>query len=288
MTRLQVNLYTIRGQLESGIDVCLEFLRQVGIDWCAHPTNRAVDEERHRLRTLAKQLSDEQLHALPPMSDPDRRATMGVFADLVTPALLTDVNLCHIVIMAAARLTLQHGICEEACYPLSCVFSVFNLRYADAELGFRLAQFAVHLANRSPQLKWSGRTFLTFGYFVTPWVLPIRSGLPFVRRGLEVALATGDLTWLAYAHRALIAMRLFIGEPLRELCEDAEQWLAFAEASGFKMVAVALAAPRDLALSLMAHDRENGSGGARSDRASSVGRQVAAKCRHFWCCATPA
>ena len=257
VTKLRANLYTLRGQLERGIDVCLEFLRQVGIDWRPHPADCEVDEEGHRLRRLAEELSDDQLHALPPMTDPGHRATMEVFADLVTPALLTDLNLSNIVILAAARLTLQHGICEGSSYPLACVFSVLNIRYNDAELGFRLAQFGVSLANQRPELRSSGRTLMVFGQFVTPWIRPIRSGQSFSRRALEIALATGDLTWAAYSHHALISLRLFSGDPLQEVCNDAEQGLAFAEALDFKIIHANLAVLRDLSLNLMGRNKEN-------------------------------
>jgi predicted ATPase/signal transduction histidine kinase len=257
VTRLRANLYTTRAQPERGIDVCLEFLRQVGIDWRPHPTDQKVDEEGHRLRRLAKELSDGQLHALPAMTDPGHRATMAVFADLVTPALLTDLNLSNIVILAAVRFTLQHGIYEGSCYSLACVFSVFNIRYADAELGWRLAQFGVSLADQWPQLRLSGRTLMVFGQFVIPWVRPIRSGQPFLRRSLEIALATGDMTWVTYSHHALVSSRLFGGGSLQEVCKDAEQGIAFAEASGFELIGSSLAVQRDFALSLMGGDKEN-------------------------------
>src|SRR5262249_16781561 len=256
VTRLRANLYVVRGQLDRSVDVCLEFLRQVGIDWRAHPIDREVDEEGQRLRMLAEELSDDQLHALPPMTDSDHRATMAVFADLVTPAVMTDLNLSNIVILAAARLTLQHGIAEESSYPLACVFCVLNIRYSDAELGFRLAQFGVSLADRWPQLRLSGRTLVVFGQYVVPWVRPIRSGLPFIRRALETAMGTGDLPWVTYSHWALASERLFCGDPLREVCKDTEQGLALAAASGFELIAEVFAAHRNFALSLMG--RNNG------------------------------
>src|SRR5262249_2103637 len=254
VTRLRANLYVVRGQLDRSVDVCLEFLRQVGIDWRAHPIDREVDEEGHRLRALAEELSDEQLHALPAMTDAEHRATMAVFADLVTPAVMTDLNLSNIVILAAARLTLEHGISEESSYPLACVFCVLNLRYCDAELGFRLAQFGVSLADRWPHLRLSGRTLVVFGQYVVPWVRPIRSGLPFIRRALETAMATGDLTWVTYSHLALVSTCLFCGDPLGEICNDAEQALALPEASVFELMAEVFAAHRNLALSLTGHN----------------------------------
>ncbi|WP_035664315.1 AAA family ATPase [Bradyrhizobium sp. Ec3.3] len=253
VTRLRANLYTVRGQPDRSIAVCLEFLRQVGIDWHAHPTDGEVDEEGHRLRRLAEKLSDDHLLALAPMTDPDHHATMAVFADLVTPALLTDLNLSNIVILAAVRLTLQHGISENSCYPLTCAFSVFSIRYRDADLGLRLAQFGVSLADRWPQLRLSGRTQMVFGQYVTPWVRPIRSGLPFIRRSLETGLATGDLSWVGYSHAAHVSARLFCGDPLRDVCKDIEQGLAFARAWGFELIRALLSVYRTFALTLIEH-----------------------------------
>src|SRR5262249_7583430 len=130
-------------------------------------------------------------------------------------------------------------------------FCVLNIRYSDAELGFRLAQFGVSLADRWPQLRLSGRTLVVFGQYVVPWVRPIRFGLPFIRRALETAMATGDLTWVTYSHWGLASARLFCGDSLREVCKDTEQGLALAEDLGFELIVESFAAHRNFALGLM-------------------------------------
>ena len=256
VTRLRANLYTMKGQLAHAVAVCLDFLRLVGIDWQPRPTDPEVDEEGSRLRTLTEQLSDDELHALPPMIDPNHLATMACLADLITPALLTDLNLSHLTIMGAARLTLQYGTSESSCYPLVGAFSVSYLRYADPKLGLRLAQLGLSLANGQPQQRFSGRTIAVFGYYVTPWVRSIRSGPPLVRRGRDIVLATGDLTWFAWLHWTLTSMGLFCGNPLRDIWRDADQGVTFAEAARFELPAVMSAMQRDFALSLIGRDRE--------------------------------
>jgi PAS domain S-box-containing protein len=258
VTRLRAYLYTARGEIGHSVDVCLAFLRQVGIDWSPHPTDSEVDQERSCLRNLAKDLSDDHLQALPPMTDPGHRATMAVFADLVTPALLTDRNLCDIMLLVAARLTLRHGISEAACYPMVCTFGVLASNPADAELGFRLSQFGVVLADRQPQFGISGRALLAFGFHVTPWIRPIRSGQPLMQRALKVSLTSGDLAFAAYSHRGLVSVRLFCGDPLQDVCRDAEQGLAFfTQTSGFDLLAKFLTLQRNFALSLIGRDEDS-------------------------------
>ena len=93
VTRLRAQLYTAAGQYGRAIDVCVAFLRHVGINWSPYPSRNQVDEERLRLRNLTKNMSDDQLHALPAMTDPGHRATMAVLADLIIPASYVDRDL---------------------------------------------------------------------------------------------------------------------------------------------------------------------------------------------------
>ncbi len=182
---------------------------------------------------------------------------MGVLADLLTPALLTDRNLSDIMLVEATRLTLAHGTCPESCYPLTAIFGVLASNSTDAELGFRLSQFGAALAERQPQIGLSGRALLVFGLHVTPWILPIRSGRPFIQRALAICLTTGDLAFAAYSHRGLISMDLFCGDPLMDVCSSAERSLAFAEGLGVRLAAESLVKQRDLAMSLTARDGRN-------------------------------
>lgn len=258
VARLRAQLYTAAGRLEQAVDVCLAFLRKAGIVWSPHPSRSEVNEDRQRLRGLVEELSDDQLHALPPMIDPDHRATMSVLADLVTPAFLTDRNLSDIMLVEATRLTLEHGVSPESCYPLTAIFGVLASSSSDSELGFRLSQLGTALAEKQPQIGLSGRALLVFGLHVTPWIRPIRSGRPFIQRALAICLTTGDLAFAAYSHRGLLSVDLFCGDPLMEVCSNAERALAFAEGLGVRLATEGLATQRSLALSLMARDGVDG------------------------------
>lgn len=267
VTKLHANLYTIRGQLAQGVDVCLEFLRQVGIDWHPHPTRREVDEEGLRLRRVAEHLSDDRIAFLPSMANSDHRATMAVFGDLIPPAGLTDHNLSHLVLLAATRLTLEHGVCDESCYPLVCVFDALDCRYSDTKLGIRLVQFGVSLADQQPQLPLSGRTLMVFGHLVTPWIQPIRDGRPAMQRALATATATGDLAFAAYTYRGLVSARLFCGDPLQEVRLDTEQAMVFTRESGFDLPAQALGVQLNMIRTLIGGD---GDGADHFERLSPI------------------
>jgi PAS domain S-box-containing protein len=153
-------------------------------------------------------------------------------------------------------MTIEHGISRESCFALTVTFGVLASQSADVELGYRLSQFGAALADKQPQFGLSGRALLAFGLHVAPWVRPIRSGLPFIQRGLAFCLAVGDLGFAAYAHRGLLSAYLFCGSQLRDVCLHAEQALASAQASGLWLSVQTLSVQRRLALGLMGRDEE--------------------------------
>ena len=76
-----------------------------------------------------------------------------------------------------------------------------------------------------------------------------------MQRSLKVSLAAGDLAFFAYSHRGLVSVRLFCGDPLQDVCSDAEQGLAlFLQTSGFDLLAEFLTVQRNFTLSLMGRD----------------------------------
>ena len=77
-----------------------------------------------------------------------------------------------------------------------------------------------------------------------------------MRRGLEIAFASGDLTWVGYAHHASISSRLFWAIRCRKIRKDLDECAAFSEGAGFHLISEFLGTQRQFALSLMGRDEE--------------------------------
>ena len=90
---LRVDLYTTLGQSSRAIDVGLDYLRHLGIDWSPHPTEEEVRSEYEQIWSQLGNRTIEELIDLPLMSDPASLATLDVLTKLVPPALFTDANL---------------------------------------------------------------------------------------------------------------------------------------------------------------------------------------------------
>ena len=77
---------------------------------------------------------------------------------------------------------------------------------------------------------------MIFGQQVLPWTERVRMGRELVRRALEVANKTGDLTYAAYCGTQLTTNLLAAGDPLVDSQREAENAFAFAQKFRFGMV----------------------------------------------------
>ena len=85
ITCLRMDVYTTLGQGESAVEVGLDYLRRVGIDWSPHPTEDEARRDYEQVLSLLGSRTIDELIELPLMSDPASLATMDVLNKMETP-----------------------------------------------------------------------------------------------------------------------------------------------------------------------------------------------------------
>jgi predicted ATPase/signal transduction histidine kinase len=236
VTCVRLPLYTTLDRSDRAIEVCLEYLRRVGIQWSPHPTDEEVRQEYERMWRLLGSRPIEQLIDLPPMTDPDHRATIDVLTHGQSPALFTDENLLRLVIGRMVNISLEHGSSDASCLAYVYLGMVLGPYVGDYRTGFRFGKLGFDLLQRRELLRFKARGFVVFGHRVSPWSQHLRIGVELLRRAFDVAQETGDLTYAAYARNCLITLRLARGDPLGDVQRDAEDALAFVEKARFGLI----------------------------------------------------
>jgi hypothetical protein len=108
VSSLKVELYTALNRFGSAIVVRLEFLRQSGVEWSAHPTDQDIRREYERLWRQIGSRPIEQLADLSPMKDPAARATMDVLTKMLPAATFTDETVRRKIIWTPASNLAHH------------------------------------------------------------------------------------------------------------------------------------------------------------------------------------
>jgi predicted ATPase/signal transduction histidine kinase/GAF domain-containing protein len=233
---LSLELYTTLDRSDRGVELCLEYLRRIGVHWPPHPTKEQVRTEYHEIWRRIGGGSVETLVDLPLMSDPHWRATLDVLAQVVTPALFTDDNLLCLVLCRMANISLEHGNSSASCFAYVWLGMIVGPHFDDYPTAFRFGQLGFELVERRGLIRFKARVYMSFGNLINPWTKHVRTGRPLIRRAFNTANEMGDLTFAAYSCNNLITNLLACGDPLPDIQREAEAGLAFARKIRFGLV----------------------------------------------------
>jgi predicted ATPase/signal transduction histidine kinase/CheY-like chemotaxis protein len=233
---LRLELYTTLDRSDRGVELCLEYLQRLGVQWSPHPTAAEVRSEYGEIWWRIGDRPIETLVDLPLGSDPEWRATLDVLAQVVTPALFTDDNLLCLVLCRMANISLEHGNSGASCFGYVWLGMITGPYFNDYPTGFRFGQLGFELVERRGLDSFKARVYMSFGNLVNPWTKHVRTGRPLIRRAFNTANEIGDLTFAAYSCNNLITNLLASGEPLPDIQREAEAGLEFARKIRFGLV----------------------------------------------------
>jgi predicted ATPase len=236
VTRLRLDLYTTLRRSDRAVEICLDYLRRVDINWSPHPTSDEVLLEFEEMWRQLGTRSIEDLADLPPINDPECRATLDVLTSLQAPARFTDQNLPRLVAGRMANFSLEQGNSDASSLGYVWVGQLLT-RFGEFEAGFRFGKLGLSLVNERGLDRFRPRVYLVFGHSISPWNSQLRTGVEWLRRAFDAGEQTGDLTFAAYASMSLITLRLAAGDTLGDVQREADDALAFVRKSGFGLVA---------------------------------------------------
>jgi PAS domain S-box-containing protein len=226
---VRINLYTTLDRSDRAVEVALDYLRRVDARWPQHATAEDVQQEYGRLRQRLGSGSIEGLLDLPPMTDPDRRATMDVLTVLTSPALFTDLNLFRLVVGRMATLSLEHGNADGSSLAYAWLGGVLGTHFGDYQTGYRFGRLGLDLVEKRGLDRFRARVYLVFAVHVAHWTQPLATSRALLRRAFETAQEAGDLSYAAYSCIDLTANLFACGDPLDEVEREAENGLEFAQ-----------------------------------------------------------
>jgi predicted ATPase len=230
---LRVDLYTTLDQSDRAVSVCLDYLRHVGVEWSAHPTEEEARREYELIWSQLGSRAIEQLIELPLMRDPGSLATLDVLTKVLPPALFTDANLLSLAICRAVNLSLERGNSDASCAAYGWLGQIAGPQFGDYQAGFRFGRLGYDLVEQRGLKGFQARTYMVFAAHVMPWTKHVRAGRDLLRRAFEAANKIGDLSFATYNCVNLNTNLLTAGDPLTEVQHEAEHGFEFARKARF-------------------------------------------------------
>ncbi|HET7505880.1 MAG TPA: AAA family ATPase [Kofleriaceae bacterium] len=259
VTSARIELYATLDRGALAVAATLEYLRRAGTEWPAHPTDADIQREYDRIWQQLGSRAIEDLVDLPPMTDPERRATTDLLTLAQPVAIFVDENLYSLMTCRVVNLSLEHGNSDASCMGYVALGALLRQRFGDPATGFRFGQVGFDLLERRGLVRWKARVYIEFAYRIMPWTRHPREGVELGRRAFDAAMEAGDLTFAAYACNTPALLLLLAGAPLATVLAESDAALAFMQKHKFGMMIDVVTMQRQLVLSLRGKTRELGS-----------------------------
>jgi PAS domain S-box-containing protein len=224
--RLRTDLRIMKSAYREAVDSALECLRLFGIEMAAHPTREQVQHEYEKVWRNLGEHSIESLINLPPMTDPEIQAAMGVLSVLYSPAYFIDTNLffqsiCHIV-----NLSLKYGTTDASAHGYAYFGFILGPAFHRYTEGYRFGKLGVDLVEKYEFVAYKAKVYMTMAW-VAIWTQPITTALEYIRAAFSAAVQMGDLTYACYCCDHSLTDLLARGDHLDEVWGESEKCLDF-------------------------------------------------------------
>ncbi|MDB5500759.1 MAG: histidine kinase [Tardiphaga sp.] len=230
VTSLRLEVYIMLARSERFIEVGLEYLRQVGIEWSPHPTDDDLQKEYGRLRQRLGIRAIEELIDLPLMNDAGTLATMNVLSKLLPSGNYTDPNLNGLLVTRMVNLSLEYGNCNESCVGYATLALATD--FGDHTTAQRFAQLSLDLVDKRGLNAFKARVYLRVGGAISPLMQGARFGRSLILQAWHETDKIGDVLYGSHCRSYALKCSIASGEPLAEVEREAAEGLDFAQKTG--------------------------------------------------------
>jgi len=220
---LLADLHYLRQRPERGVAACLACLARSGLAIPLHPTQAQVRSAYEQVRALVGDRPIESIAEQPAMTDPGLRATLEVLTKGFACARAFDGHLLTMLACAAARLSLEHGKCDSACYAYAHFGVVAGWHFGDHDASVRFARLALDMVEGQGLRGCQAGVYLTLATHAMGWAQHVAGLRDLLRTAFEIADREGDRSKAASAQVGMFGSLQVAGDPLPEVAERVDE-----------------------------------------------------------------
>ncbi|MGK4004512.1 AAA family ATPase [Sorangium sp. So ce1036] len=224
--RLRVILYSTVTNFSGAVRAGLAGLECLGV-----PLPATSDEQKaafgRELEQAAAALQGRRVEDLidaPEMDDPEQRAVLQLFIDVISPMMHVELDLFLLSVLRLVNLSLTHGHCDLSAYGYMAYGYLLSLYLGRPDEGHAFGKLSLALNEKFPNQALSVKLATSLGIY---WHLrePIRAAIALLDDGRKAALECGDHEKLVENCHLTIAFKLLSGYPLDEIEGEIERFL---------------------------------------------------------------
>jgi predicted ATPase/signal transduction histidine kinase/DNA-binding response OmpR family regulator/tRNA A-37 threonylcarbamoyl transferase component Bud32 len=185
-------------QLPKAIEKVIELMNKLGIQiphTCEWSTINALFEKN---KQELKNLSNDQLKKLPPMTAVDKQVVLRLYLRSSTVMYFGNQALYSYMVNKMILFTLQYGITPETAY-LFAEYGLLNSAQGEIDESYRFGKLSMDLLNQTDANdSIRGRTYLLIGMYIFCWKDTYRQVAELLLEGSHYSLNSGDWEIFSY------------------------------------------------------------------------------------------
>jgi predicted ATPase/HPt (histidine-containing phosphotransfer) domain-containing protein len=154
------------------------------------------------------------LRELPAMVDPEKLALFTTMAGEIPAAFQWNTNLMVLIVLRAARLSIEHGTAPQSPFFYALYGTVHNVVTRDYARSHDFGELGIELAARPAYAGARGGVHFIYATFLSPWVRALSDSFAHYDKAMVAAFEAGDQLHALYCMSLGPLYRLYAGEPL--------------------------------------------------------------------------
>jgi diguanylate cyclase (GGDEF)-like protein/PAS domain S-box-containing protein len=230
--RLRLRLYQIRRRFNEALAVALEALSLFGV------ILPQLDEDSTDATEAEHQLVCDNLNSRPiidllktPLAeDAETHELIGLLSEAGPLIYLLRADIYPLFTAKAVNICLQRGHGHESCFLYSSYALALAADIRNIQTARQFSELAVELSKITPGAgPFKGKILCHHAVTIMIWHQHFAKCLPVLKQAFHTCIDLGDLIYGAYAIKHAPWLHLESGEPLDQLIENTDPYIAFAK-----------------------------------------------------------
>lgn len=211
---LEIQILIKKSKFKEAIFVCLDWLRQLGIDIPFYISNVSINLKILYLNYLFKINGIESLSLLPKMEDQKQIKRMEVLDLLVQLTIFTNTKLFCIAVLIQLEISFKYGNAPSSILSYLHYASILHESGKSMEEAYKFGEVAYILMDRLNAKQLKGQTLTMANLLLLPWKFSMSQSISLLLKTYRDGLKNGDFKFSSFSISIYSSYLLFSGQEL--------------------------------------------------------------------------
>ena len=217
---IRILAYKAENKFMEAIETGLELLENLGERFPANPHMGHVVADLARTWSALRGRSNDDLMALPLMSDPEKSAVMRIIADIMSSVYWGRPNLVPLLAFRMVRLSLRFGNHPVSCFAYGSYGVLMCGVLGAMREGKRFGQLALDLLEKLDAKEWKAQIYVTPYALIFHWNQHVRTTLRPLQQSFQIGMETGLIEFACVNTNIYCIQAFLCGQPLARMEEE--------------------------------------------------------------------